>query len=255
MVFLLNNDCPETYRICVLLCFRQFVRTVQCVASWNAQQHIIVLLLQTSIVSLLFMKWPFIGRKVLFLDAFLHSSRLYLPGLNKGRPSLFSLCSWKENGEHKCWNFCFLMEMLKAFYILHWNKNEAFWNVAWESREEATHADCGWGESKGLLSSSPERISFESTERPRTDVRERMTAIARSRTGQGGKPAVWCLYCSSGSQETWRLALRSQVSAQMGDSGASLSFRPAVPQQARNFLKKRLTKAQETYPMQTWKAL
>lgn len=91
MVFLLNNDCPETYRIRVLLRFRQFVRTVQCVASWNAQQHIIVLLLQTSIVSLLFIKWPFIGRKVLFLDAFLHSSRLDLPGLNKGRPSLFSL--------------------------------------------------------------------------------------------------------------------------------------------------------------------
>lgn len=126
MVFLLNNDCPETYRIRVLLRFRQFVRTVQCVASWNAQQHIIVLLLQTSIVSLLFIKWPFIGRKVLFLDAFLHSSRLDLPGLNKGRPSLFSLCSWKENGEHKCWNFCFLMEMLKAFHILRWNKNEAF---------------------------------------------------------------------------------------------------------------------------------
>lgn len=56
------------YRVRVLLCFQQFVRTVQCVASWNAQQHIIVLLLQTSIVSLLFIKWAFIGRKVLFLD-------------------------------------------------------------------------------------------------------------------------------------------------------------------------------------------
>lgn len=107
MVFLLNNDCPEMYRVRVPLRFRQFVRTVQCVASWNAQQHIIVLLLQTSIVSLLFIKWPFIGRKVLFLDAFLHSSRLDLPGLNKGRPSFFSLCSWKANGEPKRWNFCF----------------------------------------------------------------------------------------------------------------------------------------------------
>lgn len=108
MVFLLNNDCPEMYRIHVVVCFQQFVRTVQCVVSWNAQQHIIVLLLQTSIVSLLFIKWAFIGRKVLFLDAFLHSSGLDLPGLNKGRPSLFSLCSSKENGEHKHWNFCFL---------------------------------------------------------------------------------------------------------------------------------------------------
>lgn len=96
------------YQVHVVVCFQQFVRTVQCVVSWNAQQHIIVLLLQTSIVSLLFIKWAFIGRKVLFLAAFLHSSGLDLPGLNKGRPSLFSLCSSKENGEHKHWNFCFL---------------------------------------------------------------------------------------------------------------------------------------------------
>lgn len=105
MVFLPNNDCPEMYQIHVLLFFQQFVRTVQCVASWNAQQHIIVLLLQTSVVSLLFIKWAFIGRKVLFLDAFLHSSGLDLPGLNKSRPSLFSLCSLKENGQYKHWNF------------------------------------------------------------------------------------------------------------------------------------------------------
>lgn len=74
-------------------------------------------------------------------------------------PSLFSLRSWKENGEHKRWNFCFLMELLKAFYILHWNKNEAFRNVARESREKATHAGCGRGENKGLRGSSPERVS------------------------------------------------------------------------------------------------
>ena len=183
-----------------------------------------------------------------FLDAFLHSSRLDLPGLNKGRPSLFSLCSWKENGEHKRWNFCFLMEMLKAFYILHWNKNEAFWNVAWESREKATQADYGRGESKGLLGSSPERVSFESRECPRTNVRERRTAIVRSHTGQGRKPTVWCLQCSPGSQETWLLALRSQVSAQMGDGGVSLCFRPAVPQQARNFLKKGSSKPKKHIP-------
>lgn len=119
MVFLLNNDCPETYQIRVLPRFRQFVRTVQCVASWNAQQHIIVLLLQTSIVSLLFIKWPFIGRKVLFLDAFLYSSRLDLPGLNKGRPSFLSLCSWKENGEPSVGISVVSIEMLKAFCILH----------------------------------------------------------------------------------------------------------------------------------------
>lgn len=74
-------------------------------------------------------------------------------------PSPFSLCSWKENGEHKHWNFCFLTGLLKAFYILHWNKNEAFWKVARESREKATHAGDGRGEINGLRGSGPERVA------------------------------------------------------------------------------------------------
>lgn len=135
----------------------------------------------------------------------------------------FSSCALGRKMEVQTLDFFFfLMEMLKAFYILHWNKTEAFWNAAWESREKATHADYGRGKSNGLLSNSPECVSFESRQCPRTNVRERRTATVRSHTGQGKKPTVCCLQHSPESQEMWQLALRSQVSAQTGDGGLDL---------------------------------
>lgn len=90
--------------------------------------------------------------------------------------------------------------------------------------------------------------SFEPREHPRTNVRARRTATVRSHTGQGRKPTVWCLRCSPGSQEMWQLALRSQVSAQVGDGGLSLCFRPTLPQQARSFLKKGSPKPKKYIP-------
>lgn len=244
MLFLLNNGCPETYRLRAPLCFRQFVRTVQCVASWNAQQHIIVLLLQTSIVSLLFIKWPFIGRKVLFLDAFLHSSRLDLPGLNKGRPSLFSLCSWRENGEHKRWNFCVFFN----------GDVESLLHSALEQKPrpfETLHGSQGKRPHTLTMGEARARVCLEAafsaspSNQPRTHVRERRTAVERSHIGQGRKPALQGLQCSPGSQE---MRLRSQVGTWMGDGGVSLCVRPAAPQQARNLLKQSSPKPKKHIP-------
>lgn len=176
MVFLLNNDYPETYRIRVLLRFRQFVRTVQCVASWNAQQHIIVLLLQTSIVSLLFIKWPFIGRKVLFLDAFLYSSRLDSPGLNKGRPFFLSLCSWKENGEPSAGISVVSIEMLKAFLHSALEQNQGLLKRCMGVNEKATHRAQGEARAR-VLQHSTERVSFGARECPESSAGDSRTAV------------------------------------------------------------------------------